>query len=76
MTEGIEMFEGTRTIHCDGCGVEITWAALVKRSRRGSAFFYYCCDDCWKGRECSCGERMELDAGRKSSSGIPAAWPP
>ena len=69
------MLGNSKTILCDGCGVEITWAPVIKRTRRGSTLYHYCCNDCWKGRECQCGERMELDAERKSSSGVPAAWP-
>jgi hypothetical protein len=69
------MLEGTNTLLCDGCGVEITWAPVVKRAQQGRALFHYCCNDCWKGRECKCGERMELDADRKASGGAPIAWP-
>ena len=38
----------TSTIVCDGCGVEITWAAVVLDGKT------YCCQDCAEGRECEC----------------------
>lgn len=43
------------TIWCDGCGVEITWAAVDDQQ------FIYCCPDCHAGLPCRCGERMELE---------------
>lgn len=38
----------TSTIVCDGCGVEITWAAVVLDGKT------YCCPDCAAGRACEC----------------------
>lgn len=38
----------TNTVICDGCGVEITWAALVLDGKT------YCCQDCAEGRACEC----------------------
>jgi len=68
------MLEGNKTILCDGCGVEITWAPLTRRAQRGTTVYHYCCNECWKGLQCTCGERMELDAERKPG-GAPTAWP-
>ena len=45
---------------CSGCGVEITWSALVIGEH------YYCCRDCHDGRPCQCGERMEPDDERRN----------
>lgn len=38
----------TNTIICDGCGVEISWAAVVFDQKT------YCCPDCTAGRACEC----------------------
>lgn len=38
----------TNTVVCDGCGVEITWAAVVLNGKT------YCCQDCAEGRACEC----------------------
>jgi hypothetical protein len=38
----------TNSVVCDGCGVEITWAAVVLDGKT------YCCQDCAEGRECEC----------------------
>jgi hypothetical protein len=54
-------------VWCDGCGVEISWAPLVKSDsdmRRGD----YCCEDCYAGIPCRCGERMELEDERREGS--------
>jgi hypothetical protein len=44
-----------QTVFCNGCGVEITWAPIVKGNRR------YCCEDCLVGRGCECATRQDLD---------------
>lgn len=49
------MMRTEETIWCDGCGVEITWGAIIKDDRT------YCCLDCFHGLPCECGYRMELD---------------
>lgn len=51
------------TIWCDGCGIEILWAPLTVGKHE------YCCEDCWEGRECRCGERMELEDDRRTGAG-------
>lgn len=38
----------TNTVVCDGCGVEISWAAVVLTGKT------YCCRDCAEGRVCQC----------------------
>jgi hypothetical protein len=38
----------TNTVVCDGCGVEITLAAVVLDGKT------YCCQDCAEGRVCAC----------------------
>ena len=43
------------TVWCDGCGVEIVGAPIIRTKQ------YYCCEDCFQGIKCSCGERMELE---------------
>ena len=55
------------TLYCDGCGVEILLAPVVKEQRQ------YCCEDCARGIPCKCGERMELDERRRAAGGIPDA---
>lgn len=46
-------------VWCDGCGVEITWAALVQVGKHHHHVLHYCCQDCLEGRECECGKRLE-----------------
>lgn len=41
-------------IWCDGCGVEITWGALVVGKH------HYCCEDCHRGVACKCAEQFDL----------------
>jgi hypothetical protein len=62
------------TLRCDGCGVEITWSALVLRSADGRSLLHYCCPDCLDGRECACAERMEQEDERSQPGGTPAGW--
>lgn len=47
------------TIWCDGCGVEITWAPI------SSGRWRYCCEVCWAGLVCRCGERLEQEDDRR-----------
>lgn len=54
------------TIWCDNCGVEILWGAIVVGKR------HYCCRDCYEGRECRCGERMEIEDERREEGSSPA----
>ena len=49
-------------VYCQGCGVEITWSPYIANSQ------HYCCEECSRGIQCRCAERMELDDDRKSSS--------
>jgi hypothetical protein len=53
------MPETEDVVYCDGCGVEITWAAVVKGRR------VYCCEDCLNGIPCDCGERLEIEDDRR-----------
>lgn len=62
-------------IRCDGCGVEITWAALVIHAPKGSPVFHYCCQDCLNGLLCDCAGPLEEEERRESAAGIPGAWP-
>jgi hypothetical protein len=48
-------------IWCDGCGVEINWAPLVKFSSGMKEKSDYCCEECYSGFSCQCGERMEME---------------
>ena len=47
------------TLWCDGCGVEVTWGALVQGKR------IYCCQDCLEGLGCDCANRIEFDEERR-----------
>lgn len=52
-------------LRCDGCGVEITWAPVVRQSPTNPAhLLYYCCQDCLEGRGCDCAARMEIEEER------------
>ncbi len=42
------------TVWCDGCGIEITWGALVVGKH------HYCCEDCYGGVACKCAEHFNL----------------
>jgi hypothetical protein len=44
-----------KIIWCAGCGIEISWAATIKK---GSP---YCCEDCFEGKSCLCADSQELD---------------
>lgn len=63
-------------VYCDNCGVEITWAPYIPDNIRGELGpdtgplrrFDYCCRDCYEGRLCHCGERMEWDDERRSGA--------
>ena len=43
------------TVFCDGCGLEILLAPVVKNNLE------HCCEDCAQGYECKCGQRIEID---------------
>ena len=49
------------TVWCNGCGAEITWGAVVVGNR------LFCCQDCFRGRPCHCGERMDSQDERRSN---------
>lgn len=53
-------------IWCQGCGVEITWSPILVDQHT------YCCEECSRGIQCRCAERMEQDDDyQASSSGTP-----
>jgi hypothetical protein len=58
---------------CDNCGVEITWSPVIETGIESSTGkFYkreYCCQDCFEGRPCNCGERMEMEEERRDLGG-------
>jgi hypothetical protein len=61
------------SVYCDNCGVEITWAPYLTTRRKGSdgGGFHkvdYCCQECYKGYVCRCGERMEMEDERRSGT--------
>lgn len=58
-------------VWCDGCGVEITWAPLVKPGTGPLDKHDYCCEDCFRGLRCRCSERAEMDDDRRSPTGTP-----
>jgi hypothetical protein len=45
ITEGV--------VYCDGCGVEVKGAPVVREGR------VYCCAICAEGGECDCGEEED-----------------
>jgi len=69
---------------CDGCGVEITWAPLVRvcltpasgQAGKRYSLNYYCCRDCAENvgqvislrRVCRCGDRMEMEDERRTTA--------
>lgn len=55
-------------VYCQGCGVEVTWSPFLVNN------IVYCCEDCSRGIECRCAERMELNDDDRPSgpSGTPA----
>lgn len=55
-----------RTVFCDNCGVEITWAPVFLN---GSEF---CCRDCSEHRACRCADRMEWDDERRARDSMGA----
>lgn len=57
----------TDTVVCDGCGVEITWAALVLDGNT------YCCQDCAEGRVCECDYPPEENRSVQQASALAAA---
>jgi hypothetical protein len=48
------------TRFCDGCGIEITCAPVVKNG------LIYCCQDCADGLPCQCEALLEEDDRRKN----------
>ncbi len=58
------------TVYCNGCGVEITWAPLYLNKQ------HYCCQDCYDGRPCECGSRLEdEDEHRSTQAAIGSGYP-
>jgi hypothetical protein len=55
ITEGV--------VYCDGCGVEVEGAPVVKQDLN------YCCSTCAEGGECACGAEDE----DQRSAGAPGA---
>ena len=47
------MARAENTIWCDNCGAEITWSPIIHGKHE------FCCSDCYEGRGCDCGVRME-----------------
>jgi len=50
-------------IWCQGCGIEITWSPVISDNRS------YCCEECSRGIQCRCDERMRLDDDYQARSG-------
>ena len=61
-------------IWCDKCGVEITWSPVVKFGAGASDKRDFCCEDCYIGNPCHCGERMEMEDERRETSGMSAGY--
>jgi len=53
LSDGIEIW-------CANCGVEITWTGFIVQEH------HYCCKDCYDGKLCHCGDRMEFEEEYKS----------
>ncbi len=64
-------------IYCDNCGVEITWAPYLPQrvGRTQVRQIDYCCQECFQGLFCRCGERMEMEDERRTGGGLPPAYP-
>ena len=56
-------------IYCDGCGVEFSWSPII------SGEYNYCCQDCLEGRQCGCGERLEMEENRRAGGEDQVAAP-
>ncbi len=56
------MVKQNNDVFCDNCGVEITWAPVVKGEH------HYCCQECFQGLACDCGKRMEDDDDRREEN--------
>ena len=60
-------------IFCDNCGVEITWSPVIEtgiEASTGKLYKHeYCCQDCFAGRPCNCGARMEMEEDRRNLGG-------
>lgn len=54
-----------KTVFCDGCGAEITWAPILFKTQE------FCCQDCAHGIPCTCGERMELGDEMRAARSLP-----
>ena len=57
-------------VWCDGCGVEILWAPLVKKETKGAREKDFCCRDCKSGYVCNCSERAEMEDDRREYSDL------
>ena len=59
------------TVFCDNCGAEITWSPVIVEKHD------YCCQDCFEGRPCDCGDRMDIEDERRkeaTTSGVPTTY--
>jgi hypothetical protein len=60
-------------IYCDNCGAEITWAPYLPHGAGGAhpRPLDYCCQECFQGLPCRCGDRMEMEDDRRTGGGLP-----
>lgn len=68
------MTHNEEVLWCDGCGIEIIWVPYRISRDRESVIQDYCCEDCYIGLSCECGERMEMDDERRKSPGITTSY--
>jgi len=68
------MTHNGEVLWCDGCGIEITWVPYRISHARESLIQDYCCEDCFIGLSCNCGERMEMDDERRETPGITTGY--
>jgi len=59
-------------IYCDNCGVEIAWAPYLPQATLDvqARPLDYCCQECFQGLPCHCGDRMELEDERRVGGGL------
>lgn len=56
------MYRMKDTLWCENCGAEILGRPVVNQRH------YYCCQDCYTGLPCDCGNHMELEDERRTAA--------
>lgn len=55
-------------IWCENCGAEIICGGYIAHGH------FYCCRDCYLGRPCECGQRMEIEDERRGAQMADAVY--